>query len=231
MSNSGELIHFLRQVVLQVCDASKLPYLLHSLSLFKFCQSSFSELLVSDFSFPLLCIPCSLKVFWWKMLKNHHIIFLLKQYSYAYLSFDCIHLHIQIQYKTFQQYSERTFERYFHHNWVSQSITFSAGIKLKILKCCSNIVKHVRNVTSDSARSAKSPILFAERCRIARRKSSFDTLDRFQRLVGTPIQKLSFPIVTASLLLIFCMFTRDGCQNKMECRKLVCDKYFDCSEA
>ena len=46
---------------------------------------------------------------------------------------------------------------------------------------------------SDSARSAKSPILFAERCTIARRKSSFDTLDRFQRLVGTPIQKLIVP--------------------------------------
>ena len=60
---------------------------------------------------------------------------------------NCIHLHIQIEYKTFQQYSEYTFERYFHHNWVSQSITFSARIKLKILKCCSNIVKHVRNVT------------------------------------------------------------------------------------
>ena len=89
----------------------------------------------------------------------------------------------------------------------------------------------INRAISDSARSAKSPILFAERCRIARRKSSFDTLDRFQRLVGTPIQKLSFPIVTASLLLIFCMFTRDGCQNKMECRKLVCDKYFDCPEA
>ena len=54
--------------------------------------------------------------FWWKMQKKHHIIFLLKQYSYAYLSFSCIHLHIQIEYKTFQQYSERTFERYFHHN-------------------------------------------------------------------------------------------------------------------
>ena len=81
------------------------------------------------------------------MQKHHHIIFLLKQYSYAYLSFNCIHLHIQIEYKTFQQYSERTFERYFHHNWVSQSITFSARIKLKIFKCCSNIVKHVRNVT------------------------------------------------------------------------------------
>ena len=68
-------------------------------------------------------------------------------FFYAYLSINCIHLHIQIEYKTFQQYSERTFERYFHHNWVSQSITLSARIKLKILKCCSNIVKHVRNVT------------------------------------------------------------------------------------
>ena len=73
------------------------------------------------------------------MQKNHHIIFLLKQYSYAYLSFNCIHLHIQIEYKTFQQYSERTLERYFRHNWVSQSITFSARIKSKILKCCSSI--------------------------------------------------------------------------------------------
>ena len=97
-------------------------------------------------SLSLRSLPCSLKVCQWKMQKNHHIIFLLKQYSYAYLSFNCIHLHIQIEYKTFQQYSERTFERYFHHNWVSQSITFSGRIKLKILKCCSNIVKHVRNV-------------------------------------------------------------------------------------
>ena len=64
--------------------------------------------------------------------KNHHIIFLVKQYSYAYLSFNCIHLDIQIEYKTFQQYSERTLERYFHHDWVSQSITFSARIKLEI---------------------------------------------------------------------------------------------------
>ena len=48
-------------------------------------------------------------------------------------------------------------------------------------------------LTSDSARSAKSPILFAERCTIARRKSSFNTLDRFQRLVGTPTQKLIVP--------------------------------------
>ena len=46
---------------------------------------------------------------------------------------------------------------------------------------------------SDSAQSAKSLILFAERCTIARRKRSFDTLDRFQRLVGTPIQKLIVP--------------------------------------
>ena len=54
VSNGGELIHFLPQVVLQVCDASKLRYLLHSLPLYKFCLSNFSELLVSDFLFPLL---------------------------------------------------------------------------------------------------------------------------------------------------------------------------------
>ena len=45
----------------------------------------------------------------------------------------------------------------------------------------------------DSAQSVKSPILFAERCTIARRKRSFDTLNRFQRLVGTPIEKRIVP--------------------------------------
>ena len=97
------------------------------------------------------------------MQKNYHIIFLLKQYSYAYLSFNCVHLHIQIEYKTFQQYSEHTFERYFHHNWVSQSITFSAKIKLKNLKCCSNIVKHVRNVTVNDVKDISFHLMFG-RC-------------------------------------------------------------------
>ena len=53
MSNSGELIHFLPQVVLQVCDASKLRHLLQSLSLSNFACRAFMSFsfLISRFRF------------------------------------------------------------------------------------------------------------------------------------------------------------------------------------
>ena len=84
---------------------------------------------------------------------------------------------------------------------------------------------------SDFARSAKSVILFAEKRVIAGHKRSCEATDRFQRLMGTTHRKLSFPTVTASLLLIFWVLALDRREKKMDQRKLICEKHLGCSEA